>query len=155
MSESADKLAQSRLAIIEFLHHKEQGYTETRPVRSFRTSTESTASGGSLRQKIGGWLARLKQAVSVWWRGHPGHAAVELATPYLSSYGRRAPAKFLGIAGAIGMLLVVIKPWKLLSITGVLAALFKSTQLSTFLMSALSAATYRYQRPHDLAGTKR
>ena len=155
MSESADKLAQSRLAIIEFLHHKEQGFTNTRPTTTFRTSTESIASDGSLRQKIGGWLARLKQAVSVWWRGHPGHAAVELATPFLSSYGRRAPAKFLGIAGAIGMLLVVIKPWKLLSITGVLAALFKSTQRSAFLMSALSAATYRYQRPHGLARTKR
>ena len=51
--------------------------------------------------------------------------------------------QFLGIAAAIGAVVVIARPWRLISITGLLLAIAKSSQLSTVLLSALSAADYQ------------
>ena len=143
MNDSADRLAQSRLAIIEHLHRNEHEHDKPKPVR-LAGQRPSMVLVDKIQQRLNtGWLGGVRQALSVWWRGHPGRTAVELATPYLSSFGRQSPVKFLGIASAAGVLLYLVKPWKLLSVTGLLAALFKSTKLSTLLMSGLSAVSFQ------------
>ena len=45
-----------------------------------------------------------------WWRHHPAHMALELATPALSGYARRKPVQFLGIAAAVGAVVLVARP---------------------------------------------
>jgi hypothetical protein len=70
--------------------------------------------------------------------------AVEIATPILSSLWQApAPVLFLGIAAAAGALVIAARPWKLVSATGLVMALLKSSQLSGLLMSAMSAADYQ------------
>lgn len=160
--ESAQRLARSRLAILEHLHNKE-------------TSSRSSSSGGSAspardaaRRALGidqtkqeeqelhveesrvaaasahqGRFSGLRYAFGTWWRHHPAHMVVELATPTLSQYARQKPLQFLGIAAAVGAALVLIRPWKLMSATGLLVALLKSSQLSSLVMSALTAADYQ------------
>ena len=71
---------------------------------------------------------------------------LELATPALSAYAGRKPLQFLGIAAAAGAVVVIARPWRLISVTGLLVAIAKSSQLSTVLMSALSAADYQRDR---------
>ncbi|MCM2253481.1 MAG: hypothetical protein NDJ19_14060 [Ramlibacter sp.] len=68
---------------------------------------------------------------------------LELATPALSAFAQRKPLQFLGIAAASGALLVIARPWRLVSVTGLLVAIAKSSQLSTVLLSALSAADFQ------------
>jgi hypothetical protein len=68
---------------------------------------------------------------------------VELATPVLSAYARRKPMQYLGIAALVGAVFVVAKPWRLISATGIVVALLKSSQLSGLMMSAMSAADFR------------
>ncbi|MEO7391831.1 MAG: hypothetical protein ABIU58_06625 [Ramlibacter sp.] len=72
---------------------------------------------------------------------------VELATPVLSTYGRKYPLRYLGAAAAVGAVIAVVRPWRLISATGLLVALVKSSQLSSMVMSALSAADYRRDGP--------
>lgn len=65
-----------------------------------------------------------------WWRRHPANAAGQLARPLLDRYARKEPAKLVAAAAATGALVVLIKPWRLLSITAVLAAVLKSSDVA-------------------------
>ena len=98
-----------------------------------------------------GWFGHIKRAVRTWWRHHPAHMGVELATPMLSAYARRKPMQFLGISALVGAALVVARPWRVISATGIVVALLKSSQLSGLLMSAMSAADFQKDdhRPYE------
>ena len=122
----AQGLAQSRLAILEYLQQAQETHT---------MGAQDTASS---------------QADATSWRGardtarrpredHPARLAIGLIAPLLSHWGRRHPLALLGIAAAIGAALVVARPWKLISVTGVLVAALKSSNLASLAMSALAA----------------
>lgn len=140
MSASGDKLAQSRLAIIEHIHRKEHGGKRRRAEGAEADLAQQDPASQASRS---GWFNRVTHAGRIWWRHHPAHMALELATPSLSSYARRRPAVFIGAAMAIGAAAVLARPWKVISLTGLLVALAKSSQLSSLVMSAMSAADYR------------
>ena len=58
--------------------------------------------------------------------------------------------QFLGISALVGAVIVVTRPWRLISATGIVVALLKSSQLSGLLMSAMSAADFRKdERPYE------
>ncbi len=145
MTDAADKLARTRLAIIEHVHRRDRRNDDRetrRPGAEQDRSDEDRSSGGPVA-----WFGRFRRAVSSWWRHHPAHMGVELATPLLSSYAKRKPARFLGIAAALGAVFVVARPWRLISVTGLIVALAKSSQLSSIVMSAMSAADF--QKDHQ------
>jgi len=143
MSVAGDRLARTRLAIIEQVQRRER-----RP-RDEREREHARARPGR-REPGEGWFVHITHALGAWWRHHPARMAVELATPLLSEYAHAKPLRFLGIAAAAGAVIVVARPWRLISATGILVALVKSSQLSGLLMSALSAADFRNDdRPYD------
>jgi len=142
MSDAADRLAKTRLAIIEQIHRRER-----RPERRENTGLEHDPSDGDGRWEASGsgpasWFATARRAVSGWWRNHPAHLGLELATPALADYAGRKPVQFLAIAAVAGAVAMVARPWRLISATGLLMALLKSSQLSGLIMSAMSAADY-------------
>ena len=139
MSVASDRLARTRLAIVEQAHLR-----EGRPERGGSEREGAQPSGDAQRS---GWFGGIKRFVSTWWRSHPAHLGVELATPLLSNYARKKPWPFLGIAALVGAGLVVARPWRLVSATGLLVALMKSSQVSGLLMSALSAVDFRRDAP--------
>jgi hypothetical protein len=75
--------------------------------------------------------------------------AVDLASPLLGEYARRKPLQLLGISVAAGAALTLARPWKLISLTTIIVALLKSSQLSNLFMASMSAADYRkdHNRP--------
>ncbi|HWI77633.1 MAG TPA: hypothetical protein VNS31_00445 [Ramlibacter sp.] len=130
------------MAIIEQIHRRER-----RPERRENTGLEHDPSDGDGRWEASGsgpasWFATARRAVSGWWRNHPAHLGLELATPALSDYAGRKPVQFLAIAAVAGAVAMVARPWRLISATGLLMALLKSSQLSGLIMSAMSAADY-------------
>jgi len=154
MSDAADKLARTRLAIIEHVHHK-----EGRRERQQAASSEQPPSGehrehqeGEKREKRETREKREKPAASLgarrfrrvrgaarsYWRNHPARMGLQMATPLLSQYARRHPLAYLGIAAAAGALLTIARPWRLISVTGILVGLVKSPQLASLVMSTLS-----------------
>jgi hypothetical protein len=149
MSGASDKLAQSRQAILEHIARRQRRHDPR----------EETAQGFADRDAFpddepppdpgSGWFGHLSHAVRTWWRYHPASMAVELVHPLMRSYARRKPVQMLAISVGLGAALTFARPWKLISVTTLLVALLKSSQLSHLLMAAMSAADYRkdHNRP--------
>ncbi|AVQ84806.1 MULTISPECIES: hypothetical protein [unclassified Variovorax] len=78
----------------------------------------------------GVWLPLGRSILQRWWRRHPAHAAGQLARPVLEHYARKQPAKLMAIAAATGAALVLVRPWRLLSVTAVLAAVLKTSDVA-------------------------
>lgn len=147
MSDAADRLARSRLAIIEQVHRRDRrtGRSDEREQRRARHAAGET--DAPFDAPGAGWFGHVRRALGTWWRHHPAHMGVELATPMLSAYARRKPMEFLGISALLGAALVFVRPWRLVSATGILVALLKSSQVSGLLMSAMSAADFGRDDP--------
>jgi hypothetical protein len=122
----AQGLAQSRLAILEYLQQAQATHT---------MGAQDTASS---QADATSWRGA-RDTARRHWEDHPARLAIGLIAPLLSHWGRRHPLAFLGIAAAIGAALVVARPWKLISVTGVLVAALKSSNLASLAMSALAA----------------
>lgn len=143
MSAGSDRLDRSRLAILEHLHRKDQRrHPPSDASLDGHESGEGQAGPGPRprprRHKPGSWMEKAREALDNWWRYHPAHMAVDIARPALTSYARRKPVQYLGIAAAAGAVVLLLRPWKLISVTGVLVALVKSPQVAGLVMSALS-----------------
>lgn len=134
----AEKLARSRLAIIEYLQPHDQ--RSERRQRSEAEVGQEALDDGSDDGPADGWLGGLSSAARAWWSHHPAQLAVEMATPALRSYMRRRPFQVLALSAGVGALLVVTRPWRLISVTTLVVAIVKSSQLSGVVMSALADA---------------
>ncbi|HSI54828.1 MAG: hypothetical protein ACAH21_18790 [Ramlibacter sp.] len=153
MSDAGDRLARSRLAIIEQVQRRERrpDKDERRRERARRDGPEANEGGAEAGERDGAhWFSGIKHMASAWWRQHPARMGVDLVTPMLSSYASRKPVQFIGIAVGIGVVIAVARPWRLITAGGLIAALLKSSQLSSVLMSAMSAADFRKDpAPYD------
>ncbi|MDM0106457.1 hypothetical protein QTH97_16035 [Variovorax sp. J22R24] len=76
------------------------------------------------------WAEVARNVARRWWRRHPANAVTQVARPLLERYAREEPAKLMAAAAATGALLVLVKPWRLLSITAVLAAVLKTSDMA-------------------------
>lgn len=121
-----ERLALSRQAIVREMNHESAEATPADDAD--RTEIDASASTWDLG----------RQVVSAWWRNHPAHLAVDLARPVLSTYAEDQPLKLLGISAGLGAVVVLLRPWRLLSLTGVLMAAVKSPHLSGVVNSLLS-----------------
>lgn len=83
------------------------------------------------------WI-RAREAVHRWWQQHPAHQVARLAAPLARAWTRRHPGRLLALAAAGGAVLVLARPWRLVSVTGLLVATLRSPSLIHLLMSALS-----------------
>lgn len=159
MSDAADRLARSRLALIEYVHRRKHGgdYQEHRDAARAGSSRREAPGAQDAEEEAArkahgayerarsrgkGWLGSFKRAAGVWWRHHPAHMGVEIVTPLLSAFAGRRPVTYLGAAAVLGAVIVVARPWRLISATGLVVALLKSGQISSMVMSAISAAQY-------------
>jgi len=153
MSDASDKLEQNRRAILEYVarrHRKHDPREEPPPRGAARQSfAEDDWQDEEPYAGNGGWFGHLRHVVRTWWRYHPGNMVVELTSPLLRNYAQRKPAQLIGISFAAGLVLMFLRPWKLISITGIIVALLKSSQFSHVLTAAMSAADYRkdHNRP--------
>jgi hypothetical protein len=159
MSDAADKLAQTRLAIIAHLQRREKQHERGRGddrdqaaddghEQEYASGRRAWARGEHRPRSPAGWFGHMKHVLGTWWRHHPAHMGVELATPALSAYAERKPMQYLAIAAGVGAVLMLLRPWRLISVTGLIVALVKSSQLSSLVLSAMSGAEYgRDPRP--------
>ncbi|MEO7160934.1 MAG: hypothetical protein ABIX00_10635 [Polaromonas sp.] len=128
-----ERLAISRKAIVRHMnrHHRE----------SEELSDEDVDDANETRPASPGTLGIIKHAARVWWHRHPASAAAELARPLLSGYAREHPFKLLGISVAVGAAVVVIRPWRMMSVGALVVAAVKSSGLTNTLVSMLSSVT--------------
>ena len=125
--------AQQRLAISRrALLNQLQGRTQ--PVAAAAGSRVSFLDRFADRFAWGSLARKLAQR---WWRRHPANAAGQLARPLIERYAREQPFKLVAVAAAVGAAALVIKPWRLLSVTAVLAALMKNSDVADVVTSLL------------------
>jgi hypothetical protein len=124
------RLAHSREALLRHMGHgaPQAGASDH--------SDDDHADDGQVDASASTWdLA--KQVAGAWWQGHPAHLAVNLAKPVLQTYAEKKPLQLLGIAAGIGAAVVILRPWRLMSLTGVLLATLKSTEVSSLVKSLI------------------
>lgn len=128
-SQGGQRLAQSRLAILDYLQRTRHGALPLQPdaPQAYEPSQASPWRG-------------LREAGRRHWEGHPARLVAGLAAPWLGQWGRRHPLAFLTLAAAAGAALVMARPWKLVSVTGLLVAALKSSHLASLLMSLMAAS---------------
>ncbi len=130
MTAAAERLARTRLAILEHVEQSRRGKRHEGRDSHDPAAQEAAAHGR--------W-AGLKAAGRDYWEHHPARMVLQVAEPVIRTYAQRHPARLLAACAALGALLVLARPWRLMSVTGVLLAAVRSGRLSTLVMSALMA----------------
>ncbi|MBA3593497.1 MAG: hypothetical protein H0W47_06820 [Polaromonas sp.] len=128
---AVERLAASRQAIVRDMNGEDPVSDNADGEESKDVIRESGVNASS-----GSW-GLVKQVAASWWRSHPAQLALDVATPMMQGIAERHPVKMLGIAAATGSALVLLRPWRLISVTGVALALLKSTELSGVVQSML------------------
>jgi hypothetical protein len=153
MSEASDKLARTRNALVAQMaqrqrRHDPREVPASAPAPSFEATAyaEDFEDDEDLYEPGSGWFGHLRHALHTWWRYHPAHMAVDLASPFVRDYARQRPAQLLGISFVAGAGLMFLRPWRLISVGGIAWAVLKSSQLSQLAMAALSATDLRKGR---------
>ncbi len=122
------RLAISRRALLRQLHgdHPEETLP---PPYAFEDDDDVYLYSAQPGEQVG-WRSVARRLGERWWRRHPANAVGQLAKPLLKRYAREQPFKVLGTAAGIGAAVVLIKPWRLLSLTAVLAAVLKTSDIA-------------------------
>lgn len=137
------RLALSRRALVrqlrggtgrraEQLHTSDFGPEEDQEYAHHDSHADLPPHGGAAAPGLAGnvWFSMGRSVAERWWRRHPAHAVGQLARPLLERYARKQPAKLMAIAVATGAVVVLVKPWRLLSVTAVLAAVMKTSDVA-------------------------
>ena len=136
-----ERLAISRRAILQCMTRS--GRDAGEPLQGEAADGAGEASGAKRPGSLGRLWRALRRTTAIWWRGHPAHLAVEVAQPALGQYARAHPLTLLGVAAALGAVVVLAKPWRLIPVTGLLMAAFKSKAFTHFIASILMPDTGR------------
>ncbi|MDM0112928.1 hypothetical protein QTI66_12275 [Variovorax sp. J22R133] len=118
------RLAMSRRALVEQLNGGVVEEEEAAPYRPRLKSSHSPGLNGAV------WLPVARKVVKRWWQNHPANAVGHLALPALERYARQEPVKVVAAAAAVGALIVLVRPWRLISITAVLATILKTSDVA-------------------------
>ncbi|MES2189199.1 MAG: hypothetical protein V4454_03695 [Pseudomonadota bacterium] len=129
-----ERLATSRKALVRYMNHEESGDN----AGSDGSATDGLEGFGEAPDGSGAW-AMIKRTAGVWWQHHPAHLALDVAKPALGRYAEEKPLQLLGIAAGVGAAVVLIRPWRLISVTGLLFAALKASDAPVLLMSILSS----------------
>ena len=142
---SADS-PQSRLAASRKALVRQMSRTNGRPedsVLNGMAETSHEANDDDINRERSSIWQVITQAAMAGWQHHPVHIAIDIGKPFLTNYARDKPLQLLGIAASIGAAAVLVKPWRLVSLTGLAVAAFKSTKLSSTLLSLLTRSAPR------------
>ena len=103
--------------------------------------TNHQATGADINSERSSTWQVITQAAMAWWQHHPVQIAIDIGRPFLFNYARDKPMQLLGISAGIGAAAVLVKPWRLVSLTGLAVAAFRSTKFSSTLLSLLPRAS--------------
>jgi len=134
-----ERLALSRKAIVRHMTRSNLTDEETRSADS-----DPAEEQGHVRN---GTFFVIKQALRMWWQRHPASTACSLAEPLIGKYAVEHPFKLLAFSAAVGAATAVLRPWRLVSIGGLLVTALKSSELTGALLSMLSSSSQATPNP--------
>ncbi|HQR98718.1 MULTISPECIES: hypothetical protein [unclassified Polaromonas] len=123
-----ERLDKSRQAIV-----RQMGHDNATAVEHGGSDTEIDASAST-------W-SLVKQTASSWWHGHPASLALDFARPRMQRFAQEQPLKLLAISAGMGAAAVLLRPWRLISLTGLVLAALKSSEVTGLASSLLASGT--------------
>ncbi|WP_168921172.1 hypothetical protein [Polaromonas vacuolata] len=84
----------------------------------------------------------LKHTVKVWWHHHPANIAYDMVQPLVKIYAAEHPFKILAVSAGVGAAAVLIKPWRLVSVSALLVSAMRSSNISSVVMTLLTSSIY-------------
>ncbi|MDP2255661.1 MAG: hypothetical protein Q8K05_06320 [Polaromonas sp.] len=136
-----ERLANSRKAILRHMTRDRQSLEDQVGHDANELTQSRAASGGKWRV--------FKHAMRAWWQHHPVNVALDMAKPVIGRYAEEQPFKLLAIAAGVGAATVVLRPWRLVSLGGLLLATLKSSELSNVVLSVLYSAPRDSEPPQE------
>ena len=140
-----ERLAISRRAILQCMTHK--GRDGSEPLQGDSADSTGETSGARRPGSLSSLWRALRRTTAIWWRSHPAHLAAEVAQPVLGQYARSHPWTLLVVAAALGAVVVLARPWRLIPVTGLLMTALKSKAFTHFIASALMPDPGRNRHP--------
>jgi ElaB/YqjD/DUF883 family membrane-anchored ribosome-binding protein len=96
------------------------------------------------------WTALLESGLSRWWHDHPGRATALVAKAGIEEFARRKPVQAVAAAAAVGAVLVLLRPWRLVSVAALAATVIRSSNLNGVVGSIFDTALRSSSRKkHD------
>lgn len=136
-----ERLATSRRAIVRHMNRDSKSRDDS--------GNPDLDEGEQMKPVSSGTWGIVKHAIQAWWHHHPVSVAFDLARPAIGHYAEDKPFKLLGIAAGLGAAAVLLRPWRLVSLGGLLLATLKSSELSGALHSLLSTSRQEAADPDN------
>jgi ElaB/YqjD/DUF883 family membrane-anchored ribosome-binding protein len=133
------RLAANRKRLVSFMMQGHEAASNQEAAPSSRSADPASARKNAALQTV-------VHTAKAWWRHHPAKMALEIAEPVLDQYAKNRPYQMLGIAAAVGAATVLVRPWRLVSLTSVLLATIKSSGLANVLLAAVRSQPRQGQR---------
>ena len=152
LAQAKARLAASRAALVAVMApvHPRAPARSARPaLQAAQPGDESNSTGspGSLSQRVQQGVSQ--SVVGRWWRRSHLSTATELATPFLQHYAERHPARLMVYAAGTGSLVVLVKPWRLLSLSMVVGLMVRSTDIAGLISEYLVPELGDTRHPRD------
>ena len=112
--------------------------TEANPSPSSRTARQPRSANTKNNVNVIDWTGLVKAGVATWWRNHPLHVGAVVLEPVVADYVRRKPVTTLAVAAAAGAALVLIRPWRIASVTALGMSLMRSSNLPVMAASLVA-----------------
>lgn len=84
------------------------------------------------------WQGAASGIAAAWWQTHPLRATLNLAIPVVCARVRDKPVQTLALAAGAGAILVIARPWRLVSAAGLALALIRSARIPAILRTLLA-----------------
>lgn len=132
------RLAASRRQLMMYMANGEQADEENGGHRQ-QDSGQPDGGQSQSHRPASSTVQKMMHTLQTWWRHHPAKMALDIAEPALHQYATHKPYQLLGIAAGVGVAAVFVRPWRLVSVTGLLIAAIKSSGMANMALSLLSA----------------
>lgn len=120
-----ERLARSRAALMLAMGYRTVGPEESPHAVPIAAAADVRPASRSARIE-----AKIERSViGRWWRRSHLSTVAEIGRPFLQDYASRHPAKLMGFAAGTGALIVLVRPWRLVSLGMAAGLLMRSTDL--------------------------
>ena len=120
--------------------------TDASPAASSRTGRQHRSANTKNNVNAIDWMGLVKAGVATWWRDHPLHVGAVVLEPVVADYVRRKPVTTLAVAAASGAALVLIRPWRIASVTALGMSLVRSSNLPVMAASLVATVAENLQK---------
>ena len=127
---------------------KDERAGASRNTRQRRASGLNGNVKGIERGNVNGidWMGLVKAGAATWWRDHPLHVGATVLKPVVTDYVKRKPIATLALAAAAGAAFVLIRPWRIASVTALGMSLVRSSNLPVMAASLVATVAENLQK---------